>query len=208
MGNTMAVNLVVRALNDEPAIGQRAAILDGVLRSLFSNHLAVYHRQYPLFANAKVMAAKVVWDFAYYWAVPAHLFFHEQLTNTTMFARNREVFNDVAALGQEMQELFRRWHALDADPYAGEYVDIPEMPLMDQLNSALMQQMTPQEAVYKLQENVNVLGEVAAELRDWLQGQYPMLSLADLTLIQQAESAGQDFLAPLWAGLLVGKASC
>ena len=29
-------------------------------------------------------------------------------------ARNREVFNDV--LGQEMQELFRRWHALDADP--------------------------------------------------------------------------------------------
>ena len=207
MGNTMATDLAARSLDGQPTTVQRAAILDGVLRSLFSNHLNVYHQQYPLFANAKVMAAKVVWDFAYYWAVPAHLFFHDQLTNTTMFARNRSVFDEVAILGREVQEVFRRWHAIDDDPYAGRYVDVPDMPLMEQLNSALMANLTTAESIQKLRDNLMLLKEVAAELRDWLVRNYTTISFDNLAVIQTLDFAESRFLEPLWAGLDLGVVS-
>ena len=203
----MATDLAARSLDGQPATVQRAAILDGVLRSLFSNHLNVYHQQYPLFANAKVMAAKVVWDFAYYWAVPAHLFFHDQLTNTTMFARNRSVFDEVAILGREVQEVFRRWHAIDDDPYAGRYVDVPDMPLMEQLNSALMANLTTAESIQKLRDNLMLLKEVAAELRDWLVRNYTTISFDNLAVIQTLDFAESRFLEPLWAGLDLGVVS-
>ncbi|TVR44210.1 MAG: NAD(P)/FAD-dependent oxidoreductase [Planctomycetota bacterium] len=201
MGNTMAVDLLMRSLNGESGIGQRAAVLDGILQSLFRNHLGIYHRQYPLFANAKVMAAKVVWDFAYYWAIPATLFFHGQLTNVSVYARNRAVFDAVAELGVEVQELFRRWHQLDQDPYAGSYVDVPELPIMAELNAGLLAEWDAGETIRGLRRHADLLHEMAGELRDYIQAQHPQLPLADLPRLQACSAGSRCYWDRVWQGL-------
>lgn len=201
MGNTVAVDLFTRYLAGESGLAQRAAFMDGILHSLFDNHLAIYHRQYPLFANAKVMATKVVWDFAYYWAVPATLFFHGQLTNTTLYARSREALEAVAALGGEVQEFFRRWHALDSDPYAGTYVDVPQLPLMAELNTGLLDTLDAAATIARLRAHAALLHEVAAELRDYVQDLEPTLDCSDLQQLTACARAPEDRLRPLWQGL-------
>lgn len=201
MGNTIAVDLLRRDLDGEAGIAQRAGLMDGVFHSLFANHLNIYHRQYPLFANAKVMATKVVWDFAYYWAVPAHLFFHEQLTNPTIYARCRQELELIAALGAEVQECFRRWHAVDNDPFAGNYIDVPTMPIMRQLNAALLDDLNDAESIARLRQHMQLLQALAGELRDWLAEHDSAVVLEDLPLLQACPAGDGSLLAPLWHGL-------
>ena len=75
MSNGLITDLIIRDLAGEP-IRERVEHYNQSYLNLFKLFLAIYEGQYALMGNAQVMSAKIVWDFAIYWAVTALLFFH------------------------------------------------------------------------------------------------------------------------------------
>ncbi|HEX3133366.1 MAG TPA: halogenase, partial [Planctomycetota bacterium] len=105
MGNTFVTELVMKDRAGEPT-GTIASYYDKIYFTFFENHLSLYEGQMHLWGDAKVMSLKIIWDFAYYWVIPAAFFFHGQLTNVMTFARHRDVLDRAGVLNRAVQQLF------------------------------------------------------------------------------------------------------
>lgn len=73
----------------------------------------VYENQLPVMGNARVMATKIVWDTAVYWAVLGLLFFHGQmprLINSHTLLQGMIRFGEV---NSRVEKFFREWAAID-----------------------------------------------------------------------------------------------
>jgi hypothetical protein len=194
MGNTLAVDLVVRDLAGE-RLGARAEVYSRIFLNFFENHLSLYEGQMPMFGDAKVMALKIIWDFAYYWAVPASFFFHGRLTDMLVFARHREALDRVGALNRAVQALFRPWHAADIhiDPV---FVNIPGIPFMHALNRGLRDALEGPAFEERLLHDLALLERLAAELVAEARRDVPTLDFAGpLTMLADLPAGDGDLLA-------------
>jgi hypothetical protein len=142
----------------------------------------------PLFGDAKVMALKIVWDFAYYWAVPASFFFHRRLTDLMAFAGARAALDHSGALNREIQQLFRAWHRSSGD-IACTFIDIPAIPFMHALNRGLQDRLDEVQFRDRLQDNLALLDRLAGEILAFAKLDDPSLSLASLRPQQGSEQA-------------------
>ena len=70
-----------------------AAIYQQLYFSFYESTLSLYQDQYPLFGDAQVMPVKVIWDYTFYWALLAPLFFSQRLTDIAMLGRLRDEFS-------------------------------------------------------------------------------------------------------------------
>jgi flavin-dependent dehydrogenase len=93
-----------------------AAIYQQLYFSFYENTLTLYQDQYPLFGDAQVMPVKVIWDYTYYWALLAPLFFGERLTSVALLGRLRDAFAQGRALNLALQPLMREWYERNAAP--------------------------------------------------------------------------------------------
>ncbi len=162
MGNTFIAELVRRDL-DGQAIATHAAFFDRLYFTFFENHLTLYEDMMPLFGDAKVMALKIVWDFAYYWAVPASFFFHRRLTDLMAFAGARAALDRSGVLNREIQQLFRAWHRSSGE-IACTFIDIPGIPFMHALNCGLQDSLDGDQFAARLQDNLALLDRLAGEI--------------------------------------------
>jgi hypothetical protein len=187
MGNTFIAELVRRDLDGLP-IATHAAFFDRLYFTFFENHLTLYEDMMPLFGDAKVMALKIVWDFAYYWAVPASFFFHRRLTDLMAFAGARATLDHSGALNREIQQLFRAWHRSSGD-IACTFIDIPAIPFMHALNRGLQDRLDEVQFRDRLQDNLALLDRLAGEILAFAKLDDPSLSLASLRPQQRSEQA-------------------
>jgi flavin-dependent dehydrogenase len=162
MGNTFIAELVRRDLAGEP-ISTHAAFFDRIYFTLFENHLTLYEGQMPLFGDAKVMSLKIIWDFAYYWVIPAAFFFHKRLTDIMAFARAKAELDRAGELNRAVQRLFRDWHAAGI-AVEKTFVNIPAIPFMYELNKGLLDQLDAQQFAARLGANLGLLDRLAGEL--------------------------------------------
>ena len=77
MGNDYVTDLIVRDHAGED-IAARVESFNTMYLRLFDAFIRLYDGQYRIMGNAQVMTAKVAWDNACYWAIPALLFFQRR----------------------------------------------------------------------------------------------------------------------------------
>jgi hypothetical protein len=109
LANTYICELVERDLRGEP-VAPHARIYEQLYFSFYENTLCLYQDQYPLFGDALVMPLKVIWDYTFYWALLAPLYFAERQADVAMLGRLRPQFARASALNRAMQAMLREWH--------------------------------------------------------------------------------------------------
>ena len=142
-----------------------APIFNGMYYNQFNSTLSLFRDQYPLFGNATVMPLKVIWDFAYYWTIPAFFFLQGQICNLKLFKLFKEEIEALVALNLELQQLFRDWHELPEPSGPEGMIDITKIPFMLQLNQNLQQAFSSEAFSETLRKNLKQLHQLAAELK-------------------------------------------
>jgi flavin-dependent dehydrogenase len=165
IANGYVTDLVARDRAGE-AITAYAAIYEQLYRSFYENTLTLYQGQYPLFGDAQVMPVKVIWDYTFYWALLAPLFYAGKLTDLGMLGRLRAQFADAAALNRAMQALLRDWGARNSAPLAteGRLLDQHGIDWFHEMNRALGDELDDAALFARLCANVGRMRWLAAEI--------------------------------------------
>lgn len=174
MGNTLATDLILREFKGEDT-SLRSELYNRLLQTFFRNWLSLYQGRYPAFGNARVMVAKVAWDFAWYWSVPAAYAFAERLTDLTSFARHRQLLEGLIALNQRVQDLLMAWHAADAEPAPPGFAAIDRCAWLRRLNRGLVEDLGDAAFSVRLEMNAEELRRAADEIAAWAQARVPGL---------------------------------
>lgn len=155
-----------------------------IYRSFFASTMNLYRDLYPGFGDARLMVLKSTWDYAYYWAVLAFLFFRGCITDLAAVKRMEPVLSRLQQLNASMQARFRQRAAQRIEsPGQGRFFDQCQIPVLLRLNRCLVE---PQGTVdSELADNSETLERVAPALLDLLDGtadgrSYPAEDLGDL----------------------------
>lgn len=164
ISNTYICDLIRRDRAGEK-IGNLAGLYQRLYFSFYESTLELYRDQYPLFGHARVMTLKTLWDYAYYWAVLAQLYYREKLTDFTLLARHADALDRARELNTRLQDAFREWARIEPDqPPPGVFVNQNAMPLMVRLNRELVEPAEGGALDERLRNNFAMLEDLAAEL--------------------------------------------
>ena len=94
---------------------------------------------YPLFGNAAVMAAKVIWDTAAGWSLLAPQIFNSIFLDGEKSSRVRKVKASYFFLTQKMQKLFVDWNLKSSARCSFEFIDFLKIPLLQDLRARNLQ---------------------------------------------------------------------
>jgi flavin-dependent dehydrogenase len=127
IGNDYTADLIQRDLHGED-VAARVESFNTIYLRLFDAFIRLYEGQYRIMGNAQVMTAKIAWDNACYWAVPARLFFQRRLRDPAFIDSIEPLMRRFFVLHARMQQLLRAWDAADADAWypatAASVVDV------------------------------------------------------------------------------------
>ncbi|MEO7071597.1 MAG: tryptophan 7-halogenase [Rhodanobacter sp.] len=132
--------------------------------SFYENTLSLFRDQYPLFGNAQVLSAKVIWDYAYYWGVLCQLVFQHRLTDLDLLGEMRPELERAQALNTRMQALFLQWHAAGGGQTRREMLDQCALPWFAELNATLYDALDDAGVRARLRDNVRMLDGLADAL--------------------------------------------
>ena len=134
LANTYVVDLVARGF---PA--ERVENYQRNYQALFGNTMLLYRGQYAGFGDRTLIVAKTLWDYAFYWAIPAKLFFSGRFTDLDFMRRNENLLLRATALHSGVQRLFRR-RAASAGQVGGKgrFFDHHAVPLFHELQADLL----------------------------------------------------------------------
>ena len=196
LGNTFVTDLIRRDLAGEKRLATRSEVYNRIFFNFYDNHLSLYEGQMPMWGNARVMALKIIWDFAYYWVLPAAFFFHGYLTDMMLYAEHRDRLDGLAALNRSVQALFRAWHeagtAAGHDRPSPGFVNIPGVPFMYELNRGLGDTLDRDAFVARLVANLALLDRVAGEIASAARQDVPAVDLGPLA--SHADASGEPEL--------------
>lgn len=165
LSNTMIAALIARDRAGQRFSAQ-AAIYQEVYFSFYESTLALYQGQYPLLGKPRIMAVKILWDYAYYWAILALLFTQGRTTDLTLLARIKQPLLSLRALNTRVQGVLRDWSANESANAAGCFFDQCGYDWLAQLNQELTEPLDDDALTQRLQFNAaqleSLCGEIAA----------------------------------------------
>ena len=138
LSNTYVCDLIARDRAGEP-IAAHAGIYQQLYFSFYENALALYRDQYPMFGDTAVMPLKIMWDYTFYWALLAPLFFARRQGALALLNRLKPMFARASALNLAMQALLRDWSARNVTPAPadGRWLDQYRLDWAREMNRAL-----------------------------------------------------------------------
>jgi hypothetical protein len=160
VANTFITNLIYYDFSGEEGESAVAAY-DQMHASFFQFFLQIYQNQYPLFGNAQVMLAKLVWDNALYWGFFSLLFFNRKLADLLFMGSISDEVTRLRLLQDRMQALFQGWNCLETIEPHDILVDYLQLPLLKEFNAALTTKLSPAEFRQRLSSNIARLEELA-----------------------------------------------
>ncbi|MGH8031151.1 MAG: NAD(P)/FAD-dependent oxidoreductase [Luteimonas sp.] len=165
IGNTYICDLIARD-RAQQSFAPFAAIYQQLYLSFYDNTLTLYEGQYPLFGDAQVMPVKVIWDYTYYWALLAPLFFGERLTHIALLGSLREQFQRGRDLNLGVQALLRDWGARNVSPQPpdGRLLDQYAIGWFHEMNRALNDVLDDAAFAQRIGDNVTRMAWLASEL--------------------------------------------
>ena len=180
IANTLVADLIIRDFRGE-GIEVRRDSYNRLFAQIFEAFHDLYRRQSEVWGHAQAMIAKIVWDFALYWAVMCPPFFQERLTDLSMLQKTRPIFSQMVALNKLMQRLFWRWSSLPQKEPQRLRVDYGKIQILQGLLYQLTETLPPEAWLARLQEHGQLLSTMASHLhqkaleRNSLLERYPAL---------------------------------
>jgi len=165
IGNTYICNLIARDRAGQ-AFAPYAEIYQQLYFSFYENTLTLYEDQYPLFGDTQVMPVKVIWDYTFYWALLAPLFFNNRLTDIALLGRLRPQFDRGSALNLGVQSLLRDWSQRDTAPLTpdGRMLDQYKIDWFHEMNRALNDNLDTAAFVQRIAANTARMEWLATEI--------------------------------------------
>lgn len=201
ISNTYICDLIDKDLAGTD-IAPYAELYQQLYFSFYENTLTLYQDQYALFGDPQVMPIKVIWDYTYYWALLAPLFFAERLTDLATLGRLRPAFNEARALNLAVQPLLREWGERNVEKGGS-----PESRLLDQfqiewfreMNRALSDTLDTDAFVARIEDNVARMRWLASELLARARHAHPQIDAHDLdVLVGEAAAGAPTSLGAVW----------
>ena len=164
MSNDFIVDLIRRELRGEP-IDAVAEQYNRTYLLLFSAFLRIYSGQYRMMGNAQVMSAKILWDNACYWAIPALIFFRRKFTDPVFLKAIDPLMQRFFFLHHRMQTMVRKWDEAVEPPAGDARNDILSVDLLREWHRSLPQPIPDDaELVQRLTANLERLEVLASAL--------------------------------------------
>ncbi len=164
IGNGLITDMIVRELDGEDVVG-RAGISDSLFRSLTEMWLAIYCNQYILMGSPAVMAAKVIWDIAFYWGFLGLLYSNDRFVSVADDPGVVPHLERLIALSNRMQQFFREWAAVEDLRPCGGFVDLyAPLNFMVTLHKAMMGRAADFTAQFDA--NALLLRQIAGQLAE------------------------------------------
>ena len=200
IANGYITDLVARDRAGEP-FAPHAAIYEQLYRSFYDNMLTLYQDQYALFGDAQVMPVKVIWDYTFYWALLAPLYFAGKLTDLGLLGRLRPQFADAAALNAAMQALLREWGARNTGPLRpdGRLLDQYRIAWFKEMNRALGDRLDDEALYARLCANVARMRWLAAEILARARAAHPGIHERGLDALLAGHAAPASLSAAWYA---------
>lgn len=189
-----------------------AALYQQLYFSFYENTLPLYQDQYPLFGDAQVMPVKVIWDYTFYWALLAPLFFGERLTAVALLGRLRDAFGTGRDLNLGLQSLLRDWgernraaqafDAQDARTHGRAMLDQFGIDWFLEMNRALNDVLDDDAFAARIQANVARMRWLAAEILARARAAHPQIADHGLDgLLADAQRAPPSLTPHWYAGI-------
>lgn len=160
-GNTFITDLVVRDLSGED-VTKRALTFDVQFLTIFETAIrGTYTNAYPAFGDAQVMAAKLLWEFASYWAVAALPFMQGKLLDLEF---GKAVGADVRRMlvpGARIEQMLRDWHELERHEWRNAFISNRSFPGLWQLHTDLHAELDDEGLKASYARNADLLEAIA-----------------------------------------------
>lgn len=181
IGNTYITELVARDFAG-CADARATRHFQQLFFSFQRNTLDLYRGQYALFGNPRVMTAKVLWDYAYYWGVLCPLAFGDRLTDLALFGDLAPQLAAAECLNQRVQAMFRDWHARGRAWATPPWMDQQDLAWFAGLNARLHERLDDTGIRVRLRENIELLHALAGALAEDAARNAPGLAVESLCL--------------------------
>ena len=161
-GNTFITDLVCRDLAGED-VRRRALTYDVQFLTIFETAIrGTYTDHYPAFGNAQIMVAKLVWEFAAYWAVAALPFLQGKLLDLEFGGAVASDVRRVLVAGATLEQLFRDHHAtVGQREWPGRFISNRTSPALYQLHLDLHEPFDDEALRAKYAANAELLEAIA-----------------------------------------------
>lgn len=166
-GNTFTTDFVTRDLNGEDARTLRRRILQLNAQYLTTFETAVrgtYVDHYQLFGNAEVMTAKLMWEFASYWAIAALPFIQGRLQDLDFSAAVQGDVRRIIGPGGRLEQMFRDWHGLGQLEWRDAFISHRSCPAFWQFHLDLAESFDEHSLKERYSHNADVLRALAVVL--------------------------------------------
>lgn len=163
ISNGLVCDLITRDLLGED-IEERAAIHNRIFLLLIDSWVGIYAQQYSLMGNAQIMAAKVIWDTAVYWAVPGLLYFQNvfyRLSEAPGVVINLARF---ATLSDHVQAFFREWLTIAPGHASPTFIRYYDFDFMIKLQTGMLAKLSEAELEVQFAANVRFVEQLAGQL--------------------------------------------
>jgi flavin-dependent dehydrogenase len=199
IANTYLCDLVARDRAGQP-LATHARLYEQLYFSFYENTLTLYQDQYPLFGDAQVMPVKVIWDYTFYWALLAPLFFAGRLTDLAMLSRLRAQFAAGSALNRAVQPLLREWGARNTPRPLddGRLLDQYRIDWFREMNRALNDTLDDDAFAARIEANVARMRWLAAEILERARAEHAGIDDHGLAGLLDGAGAHADLLVPDW----------
>ena len=185
------------------SIAFHAPIYQQLYRSFYDNTMTLYQHQYALFGDAQVMPVKVIWDYTFYWALLAPLYFADKLADLTLLTRLRPQLDLASALNRAMQPLLRDWGRHNRETGSDA---VPPQTMLDQyridwfhgMNRALSDTLDDETLQQRIADNVQCMQWLAAEILQRARRAHRGIDDHGLTPHLSREPPSQRLLDPQW----------
>ncbi len=145
-----------------------SAVFHMFYSSFFENTLSLYTGQYGGFGDRKMMAIKLLWDYAYYWGILALLFYKNAITDIDLIREINPKLRVAQDLNQQIQmNLRERAKKRLVLPAKGLFLDQYLIPCLVHFKD-ILKSGDDVEAKPALLENVAMLERIAEYLIDML----------------------------------------
>jgi len=199
MSNTFICDLIGKDRAGQ-SFAPYADIYQQMYFSFYENTLTLYQDQYPLFGDAQVMPVKVIWDYTYYWALLAPLFFGERLTHINLIGKLRPQFLRGRQLNLSVQALLREWGECNTAPLTPDerFLNQYEIEWFHEMNRALLDTLDDAGFIQRIADNVARMEWLAREILGRARGEHPAIDGHGLDELLQDSSGTETSLAPVW----------
>ena len=167
MNNSWLSDLILREMDGEDISG-RAHIYEQSHLALVDSWIPVYQNKYLLMGNTQIMVIKIFWDWATYWAVPAHLFANKAFTNLRilkdLFVAPNSLGRKFGRLNKTMQDLFLEWLPFENKIFSNRYIDPFDLAVLRKFQEEIEVQHEPKELLESIAKNMNILEQLAVAI--------------------------------------------